>query len=155
MSSSVSVARNRTSRTETRAEAGASGLKARDTGNILASKRAHNSLRRGDFHHIVRLLDRYLLRQFIPPLVFAFSPGTPRSDSLAKNGQAETSKRAAKGLHDPVTDAEVERYLISRHNEGGLSGDRIAQGPDGDRPAPLPQQNLLPTSYIRQDVEVK
>jgi lipopolysaccharide export system permease protein len=50
-------------------------LKLRVFGNILTTLGRHNSLRRGDFA-ILKLLDRYLIRQFIPPLLFAFSAMT-------------------------------------------------------------------------------
>lgn len=44
-------------------------------GNILTTPGRHNSLRHGDFH-IFRLLDRYLIRQFLPPVLFAFTAMT-------------------------------------------------------------------------------
>lgn len=50
-------------------------MKLRVFGNILTTLRRHNSLRRGDFA-ILKLLDRYLIRQFIPPLLFAFTAMT-------------------------------------------------------------------------------
>jgi lipopolysaccharide export LptBFGC system permease protein LptF len=50
-------------------------LKLRVIGNILTTRKCHNSLRHGDFA-ILRLLDRYIIRQFIPPLVFAFAAMT-------------------------------------------------------------------------------
>ena len=50
-------------------------MKLRVFGNILTTLRRHNSLRRGDFA-ILKLLDRYLIRQFVPPLFFAFTAMT-------------------------------------------------------------------------------
>ncbi len=50
-------------------------MKLRVVGNILTTLGCHNSLRRGDFA-ILKLLDRYLIRQFIPPLLFAFTAMT-------------------------------------------------------------------------------
>lgn len=50
-------------------------MKLRVFGNILTTLRRHNSLRHGDFA-ILKLLDRYLIRQFVPPLLFAFSAMT-------------------------------------------------------------------------------
>jgi len=50
-------------------------LKLRVIGNILTTLGGHNSLRHGDFD-ILKLLDRYTIRQFIPPLLFAFAAMT-------------------------------------------------------------------------------
>jgi len=50
-------------------------LKLRVFSNILTTPRCHNSLRHGDFD-ILKLLDRYLIRQFVPPLLFAFTAMT-------------------------------------------------------------------------------
>jgi lipopolysaccharide export system permease protein len=51
-------------------------LKASVTGNILAGGQRHNSLSIEDFGTRVRLLRRYLIRQFIGPFVFALSAMT-------------------------------------------------------------------------------
>ena len=50
-------------------------MKLRVFGNILTTPRRHNSLGHGDFD-ILKLLDRYLIRQFVPPLLFAFTAMT-------------------------------------------------------------------------------
>ncbi len=83
--------------------------------------------------------------------VFAvFKPTEAHRDALAK---AETGKAAA--VQGPISDAEVERYLISKHFDGGLGNERgIAQESLNATPV-YDQKLVLPTSYIRQDLEVK
>lgn len=86
--------------------------------------------------------------------VFAvFKPDGAKNNVLVNNGApAEAPSAAANG---PISDAEVERYLISRHFDGGLGNEHgIAQGP-ASNVIEVPQQNVLPTGYIRQDAEVK
>ena len=76
----------------------------------------------------------------------------PGSDDFAVHQFDYNDKQA------PISDAEVERYLISRHFNGGLADEPgVAQGQYPLLvPAPLQQPNLLPTnSYIRSDLEQK
>ena len=85
--------------------------------------------------------------------VFAvFKPTDARQDVLAK---ADSAKSAT--VQGPISDAEVERYLISKHFDGGFGnelGAGVAQ--ESLNAVPVYDQKLLaPTSYIRQDVEVK
>lgn len=82
-----------------------------------------------------------------------FKPGT-KDGALASAKQAEVSK----DLQAPISDAEVERYLISKHFEGGLGDEPALIATDGQpasNTAPLPARALLPTGYIRQDVDMR
>ncbi len=86
--------------------------------------------------------------------VFAvFRPGTSSDRGLASSDSVPVAQKS--GLQAPISDAEVERYLISRHFDGGLGNENgIAQGPDGTL-VPRPAQSILPAGYIRQDVDMK
>jgi hypothetical protein len=84
--------------------------------------------------------------------VFFFKPAPAPSNSLA--GQFEVRSVDVNDMKAPVTDTEVERYLISKHFDGGFGNEATtAQGLPNLTPAP--QQDRLPTGYIRQDAEVK
>lgn len=86
--------------------------------------------------------------------VFAvFKPSGIKQDALVNNDAP--AKVQSADTNGPISDAEVERYLISKHFDGGLGNEHgIAQGPVSNV-IPVPQQNVLPTGYIRQDAEVK
>jgi len=79
-------------------------------------------------------------------------PTAPSSGGLA-GSNAKPAPKADDIKRAPITDAEVERYLISRHFEGGL-GDDIAQEPESDL-KPVSPSNPRPNGYIRQDVDMK
>jgi hypothetical protein len=79
-----------------------------------------------------------------------FRPGSPvtggnkASDQVASRNFNYSEKQA------PISDAEVERYLISRHFEGGLGNELtpVNYGPEvtpvqQNRPAPSLKQDLL------------
>src|SRR5215207_4339552 len=51
----------------------------------------------------------------------AFKPAAVKDGALA--GQFEVRKVDVNDMNAPVTDVEVERYLISRHFEGGLGNE--------------------------------
>lgn len=89
-----------------------------------------------------------LLAAFMAFKPAASSPGGPGSSPPV--AQQVDDKRA------PISDAEVERYLISRHFEGGLGDEGLinaAQGPE-TKTNPLPERTQQP-SFIRQDVDMK
>jgi hypothetical protein len=84
-----------------------------------------------------------------------FKPAASNPGGLA--GPSPPVARPIDDKHAPISDAEVERYLISKHFEGGL-GDEVrlidaAQGPE-PKMTPLPDRTQLP-SFIRQDVDMK
>jgi hypothetical protein len=78
-----------------------------------------------------------------------FKPGTAPSSALANSPQQEVRI-------DPITDAEVERYLISRHFDGGLGNEldhqHLVAPVSGEMHSPLATP---PNTSIRQDAEVK
>lgn len=82
---------------------------------------------------------------------FVFKPGSPQPEALAHVNQVEAGRSEAIGLHAPISDVEVERYLISRHYEGGLADEHangpLAQGPDLLAPQPPAQGGLLPAGF--------
>ena len=80
---------------------------------------------------------------------FVFKPGAPPVDTLASG--ATVSQPAGNGVQGPISDVEVERYLISRHYEGGLADEHartpIAQGPEYLLPQQPVQNSLLPAGF--------
>jgi len=90
-------------------------------------------------------------------LLVAFMVFKPASS--IPGGSPGASPPVARQVDDkraPISDAEVERYLISRHFEGGLGNEGLidaAQGPE-TKVTPLPERTQQP-SFIRQDVDMK
>jgi hypothetical protein len=76
-----------------------------------------------------------------------FKPGTAPSSLMANSSKKEVRM-------EPITDAEVERYLISRHFEGGLGTEHqhLVAPVSWDMQSPL---LAPPNTSIRQDAEVK
>lgn len=80
-----------------------------------------------------------------------FKPGDARHQMVAKTG----TDKAVTTVQGPISDAEVERYLISKHFDGGLGNEHGLAQESQDAVPVYDQKLVLPTSYIRQDLEVK
>jgi len=77
-------------------------------------------------------------------MIFKPAPGT-------SGGLAQSKPQSAHA--QPISDAEVERYLISRHFDGGLATEHLIAPVSGD--VQVRQQNQLPPTSIRRDAEMK
>ena len=82
-------------------------------------------------------------------LVGAFMVLKPGSGT---NGGLVQSK-PTNAHQEPISDAEVERYLISRHFDGGLANEHLIAPVSGD--VQVRQQSQLPPTSIRRDAEMK
>ena len=82
---------------------------------------------------------------------FVFKPGAPPTDALASGGAAAITQPVNNGVQGPVSDMEVERYLISRHYEGGLADEHartpVALGSEYLLPQQPVQNSLLPAGF--------
>jgi hypothetical protein len=75
---------------------------------------------------------------------------------INNGGLADSHPQDAPHLRQPISDAEVERYLISRHFDGGLGTEHQYQhliAPVSGDVQVRPQ--APPTNYIRQDAEMR
>ena len=79
--------------------------------------------------------------------VVIFKPGAGGNAGLAQ------SSKPTNAHQEPISDAEVERYLISRHFDGGLATEHLLAPVSGD--VQVRQQNQLPPLSIRRDAEMK
>lgn len=85
-----------------------------------------------------------------------FRPGVPQADALAKSDSSEMTRIDVNGRQDPVTDAEVERYLISKHFEGGFGNESpltpVVFGTDTFIPQ-IPLQNGILSPDLKLDAQ--
>lgn len=89
---------------------------------------------------------------------FVFKPGAPPTDALASGSAAPIVQPIRDGGQGPISDTEVERYLISRHYEGGLADEHtrapVALGSEYLSPQQPVQSSLLPAGF-KLDLDAK
>jgi len=76
-----------------------------------------------------------------------FKPSPPANGGLAQSSKPHNVHQ------EPISDAEVERYLISRHFDGGLANEHLIAPVSGD--VQVRQQSQIPPTSIRRDAEMK